>query len=75
MDILQVTHDGGLTETLRLFTALQQWGGHINLSAFKPLELVSVGKMQGQDQWKSEVESVAPKMLTSTNMLSGNCFW
>lgn len=41
-----MTHNSGLMETLRLLTALQQWGGCINLSALKPLKLVMLGKMQ-----------------------------
>lgn len=44
-----MTHGGGLMETLRLLTALQQWGGYINLSGLKPLELVRLGEMQGID--------------------------
>lgn len=52
--VLQVSHDGGLMEALRLLTALQRWRGCINLSALKPLELVSVDKMQaGIDEEES----------------------
>lgn len=43
---LQVSHGGGLMDTPRLLTALQQWGGYINLLGLKPLELVKLGEMR-----------------------------
>lgn len=64
---LQVTHGGGLMETLRLLTALQQRGGYINLLGLKPLELVRLGKMHDGIDARRRIEEIWTKLCFMSN--------